>query len=165
MLNAAGSATPQALGTASAGTSVSYSREDHVHAMPSAADVGAIASSQLSTLATLTAGTLTTTQVAALTGDVTSTAGSPATMVVKLQGNSVSNASPSSGQALVWSGSAWAPATVSGGGGGGGANGLTYYFNQGTNPDAPTTGLPAGVKQLGRSGETAQTTDPFCGDR
>ena len=34
MLNAAGSATPQGLGTAAAGTSVAYSREDHVHAFP-----------------------------------------------------------------------------------------------------------------------------------
>lgn len=33
--------TPQPLGTAAAGTSVMYSREDHVHAMPTAADVGA----------------------------------------------------------------------------------------------------------------------------
>ena len=34
-------ATPQDLGTAAAGTSTSYSRGDHVHQMPSAADVGA----------------------------------------------------------------------------------------------------------------------------
>lgn len=34
-------ATPQDLGTAAAGTSTSYSRGDHVHGMPSAADVGA----------------------------------------------------------------------------------------------------------------------------
>jgi hypothetical protein len=36
-----GAATPQALGVAAAGTSGNASREDHVHAMPSAADVGA----------------------------------------------------------------------------------------------------------------------------
>lgn len=35
------SATPQALGTATAGTSANASRDDHVHSMPSASDVGA----------------------------------------------------------------------------------------------------------------------------
>jgi hypothetical protein len=35
------SATPQALGTAAAGSSSDYSRADHVHAKPSASDVGA----------------------------------------------------------------------------------------------------------------------------
>jgi hypothetical protein len=38
-----GSATPLSLGTAAAGTSGNASREDHVHAMPSASDVGAAA--------------------------------------------------------------------------------------------------------------------------
>lgn len=41
----ASSATPQPLGTADAGSSVDYSRADHVHAKPSAADVGAAPSS------------------------------------------------------------------------------------------------------------------------
>lgn len=36
------SATPQALGTATAGSSTDYSRADHVHAMPTASNVGAI---------------------------------------------------------------------------------------------------------------------------
>jgi hypothetical protein len=35
--------TPSALGVASAGTSTAVSRSDHVHAMPSASDVGAAA--------------------------------------------------------------------------------------------------------------------------
>ena len=39
----ASDAIPEALGTAAAGSSTSYSRADHVHAMPTAADVGAIA--------------------------------------------------------------------------------------------------------------------------
>jgi hypothetical protein len=39
----ASSATPSALGTAAAGSSDDFSRADHVHAMPSASDVGAIA--------------------------------------------------------------------------------------------------------------------------
>lgn len=154
MVNAGSNATPAVLGTASAGTSTSYSRADHVHAKPTPADIGAVATSALSGLATLTAGTLTTTQVAALTGDVTSTAGSPVTKVVALQNSSVSTQSPALGQVLQWNGTAWTPATTTGGGGGG-ANGLTYYFNQGTAADAPTTGLPAFVKQLGRSGESA----------
>lgn len=38
----ASSATPQALGTAAAGSSSDYSRADHVHAKPTASDVGAI---------------------------------------------------------------------------------------------------------------------------
>jgi len=41
-LNAGSDSTPAALGTAAAGTSVSYSRADHVHVMPAASDVGAI---------------------------------------------------------------------------------------------------------------------------
>ncbi|EHJ49485.1 cell wall surface anchor family protein [Solidesulfovibrio carbinoliphilus subsp. oakridgensis] len=40
---AAGSATPEALGTAAAGTASGLSHEDHVHAMPTAAQVGALA--------------------------------------------------------------------------------------------------------------------------
>lgn len=38
----ASSSTPQALGTAAAGSSTDYSRADHVHAMPTARNVGAI---------------------------------------------------------------------------------------------------------------------------
>jgi hypothetical protein len=41
-----GSSNPQALGTAAAGVSTSASREDHVHAMPSAANVGAPSTSR-----------------------------------------------------------------------------------------------------------------------
>lgn len=42
VIPAASSATPEALGTASTGSSDSYARGDHVHPMPSAADVGAL---------------------------------------------------------------------------------------------------------------------------
>jgi hypothetical protein len=45
------SATPQPLGTADPGTSPNASRADHVHAMPSASDVGAVPTSR-----TITAG-------------------------------------------------------------------------------------------------------------
>jgi len=158
MLNAGGTATPQPLGTATAGTAASYSHEDHVHALPTPAAIGAMATSERAGLATLTAGALTTSQVAALTGDVISTAGNPATTVTKLQGQGIAATAPTSGQVLTWDGSQWAPAQGTGGGGGGGANGLTYFLNQGTAADAPTSGIPSTPHQLGRSGETAQTT-------
>jgi hypothetical protein len=45
----ASTATPSALGTAAAGTSNDFARADHVHAMPSASDVGAAASTHAST--------------------------------------------------------------------------------------------------------------------
>jgi len=90
-----------------------------------------------------------------ITGDVSG--GLHSTSVDKLKGNAVAATAPTSGQVLTWDGSQWAPA-ASTGGGGGGANGLTYYFNQGTNADAPTTNLPNTPKQLGRSADAAQTT-------
>jgi hypothetical protein len=49
-------ATPQALGAAAAGTGLEVSRGDHVHAMPSAADVGAIGTADLSSSTPSTAG-------------------------------------------------------------------------------------------------------------
>lgn len=200
MLNAGSTSAPAALGTASAGTDLSYSRADHVHAMPSAADVGAISTSQAGSYATtqqisafitsaqaealVTAGIatvtpasigaiptsqlaslanldgtghLTTSQIPALGGDISLAAGAVTAQVVALQGSAVVATPPTSGQVLAWNGSAWAPAAASTGGGGG-ANGLTYYLNQGTAADAPTTGIPGTPHQLGRSGETGQTT-------
>lgn len=157
MLNAGATSAPAALGTAAAGTSESYSRADHVHTMPSAGDVGAIPTSQLSSLASLTDGHLTTSQIPALGGDITLAAGAISASVVALQGSAVAATAPSSGQVLAWDGTQWAPATASTGGGGG-ANGLTYYLNQGTAADAPTTNIPNTPKQLGRTGETGQTS-------
>jgi phosphatidate phosphatase APP1 len=90
-----------------------------------------------------------------ITGDVSG--GLHSTKVEKLQNQNVSATAPTSGQTLVWSGTAWTPATPSGGGGGG-ANGLTYYLNQNTNADAPTTNLPGTPKQLGRSADATQST-------
>jgi hypothetical protein len=49
-----GSATPSALGTPTAGISLLAAREDHVHAMPTAAQVGAAASSHVHILADVT---------------------------------------------------------------------------------------------------------------
>jgi hypothetical protein len=90
-----------------------------------------------------------------ITGDVSG--GLHSTSVDRLKGSAVSSTAPTSGQVLTWDGAQWAPA-ASTGGGGGGANGLTYYFNQGTAADAPTTNIPGTPKQLGRTGETAQTS-------
>jgi hypothetical protein len=90
-----------------------------------------------------------------ITGDVSG--GLHSTSVDKLKGNAVAATAPTNGQTLVWSGTAWTPATPSSGGGGG-ANGLTYYLNQDTNADAPTTNLPGTPKQLGRSADASQTT-------
>ena len=42
----ASSATPQPLGTAAAGSATAWAKGDHVHAMPSASDVGAVPSGQ-----------------------------------------------------------------------------------------------------------------------
>jgi len=75
-------------------------------------------------------------------GDVTGT--TTATTVEKIQGRTVDATAPTSGQALVWSGSAWAPATISpGGGGGGGGGGLTYYMNYSVAGDAPLPSVNA----------------------
>ena len=88
-----------------------------------------------------------------LAGDVSG--GVYSTSVDKLKGNAVSATAPTTGQTLLWNGTAWAPATPSSGGGGG-ANGLTYYLNQSTDADAPVTGIPGTPKQLGRTGQTTQ---------
>ena len=57
MLSAGSTAQPLALGTAAAGTSFTYSREDHVHALPTAEEIGAIPTSQLSALVGATGAT------------------------------------------------------------------------------------------------------------
>lgn len=58
----------------------------------------------------LTSGIISSLRMPGLTGDVLSSSGSVACTVTRLQGRSVSNATPSSGQVLKWSGSTWAPA-------------------------------------------------------
>jgi hypothetical protein len=90
-----------------------------------------------------------------LTGDVSG--GLHSTKVEKLQNQPVSATAPTTGQTLLWTGTAWAPSTPSSGGGGG-ANGLTYYLRQDVDADAPTTNLPGTPKQLGRTGAVAQTS-------
>lgn len=85
-------------------------------------------------------------------GDVTGT--TAASTVAKIQGRAVDATAPTTGQVYAWSGSAWAPATItSGGGGGGSGGGLTYYFNYNIAGDAP---LPAaGGKELSLVYDTA----------
>ena len=81
-----------------------------------------ITASSNSTLTTLSAlslpftqlsGSLASTQMPALTGDVTASAGTVATTVVALQGVSVSSTAPTSGQDLVYNGTAWSPSSLS----------------------------------------------------
>jgi hypothetical protein len=105
-------------------------------------------------------GTGATTAVAALSnlGALSATAAAggdlsgnyPNPTVAKLQGQAVSSAAPGTGQVLTWNGTTWvATAPASGGSGGGG---VLFYFNYGTNPDAPA---PVGAKELGRTAEVA----------
>jgi len=86
------------------------------------ANIGAIATDQQSGFATLTGTTLTTSQMLALTGDVTNVAGNPATTVGKIQGKAVATTAPTSGQFLAWNAtsSQWEPTTsgISGAAGG-----------------------------------------------
>jgi hypothetical protein len=164
MLNAGSSSNPQDLASvASAGVGPDYSFSDHKHKMPSAADVGALALTArgaINGVASLGSdGKLVSTQAYALSGDVTSTAGSVATTVVKLQGNSVSSAAPVDGQVLQWDGSSWVPGAIATGGSGGG--GIFYYFNPGITADNPLTGLPTTPlvpKELGKNAEITQTS-------
>lgn len=87
--------SPSPLGTAAAGSSGAYARGDHVHAMPSAADVGAYA---------LPAGGIPATDLAAAVQ----------TSLGKADNAIAAPASPSDGQFLVYSSaqSAWVAQTV-----------------------------------------------------
>lgn len=164
MLNAGSSSNPQDLASvASAGVGPDYSFADHKHKMPSAADVGALALTArgaVNGVASLGSdGKLVSTEAYALSGDVTSVAGSTATTVVKLQGKSVSSAAPVDGQVLQWDGTSWVPGAMATGGSGGG--GIAYYFNSGTAADNPITGLPTTPlvpKELGKNAEITQNT-------
>ena len=92
-------------------------------------------------VASLTTGKLTTSQIPAFTGDVTSAGGTTATTVAKLQGNAVATTTPVEGQVLQWDGEQWVPGAIPNGGSGGG--GLVYFLDYGsTTGISPTTGLP-----------------------
>lgn len=77
-----------------------------------------------------------------LGGDVS---GNPESLsIIRLQGRSVSATAPNTGQALVWSGSVWAPASVSGGGAGMSSQLGDFAVTQ-TNATALTIGANCGV--------------------
>jgi hypothetical protein len=116
-------------------------------------------------------GTGATTAVAALSnlGALSATAAAggdlsgnyPNPTVAKLQGISVTNATPLDGQVLQYdtATSTWIAGAVPNGGSGGG--GQMFFFNYNTAADAPTTGLPTTptlVKELGRVSDTTGTS-------
>jgi len=129
MLDAGAAVNPQPAGTPAPGTSASFARADHVHAVP----------------------------IVALVGDVTGN--SSGTTVGKLLGRNLSTQTPSSGQALLWSGTAWTPGTVSGGGGGSGG-GQVYYLDQATTSSNQPNGSTT-TKTLSRTNPVAQTLLDF----
>jgi hypothetical protein len=96
----------------------------------------------------ITSGTLSSARLPAFTGDITTTVGSSSATVIKIQNYPISTQTPSIGQMLQWSGTAWVPGTVPTGGSGGG--GVVYYLNYGTAGDAPIAGLSGTAYELGR---------------
>jgi hypothetical protein len=84
---AVGSATPQPLGTAAAGSSANASREDHVHGLPTVGDITAAAAVHTHAAADITSGTLDVARMPShvstlngLTGTLTIAAGSNVTV-------------------------------------------------------------------------------------
>jgi hypothetical protein len=80
------SATPQPLGIAAAGSSGNASRADHVHAMPSAADVGAAAAGHSHPYVQVLNGLTGTVSIAAGAGVTVSTASSSITIAAGASG-------------------------------------------------------------------------------
>jgi hypothetical protein len=91
------SATPQPLGTAAAGTSADFSRADHVHAMPSAADVGAAPTSHTHAAADVTSGTLDIARLPVGTGSTQVAAGNHTHTVADVTGAAASGSITTSG--------------------------------------------------------------------
>lgn len=165
MLDAGSTSAPQNLGaTASAGTGPDFSFADHVHARPSAADVGAIATTAKAAangVASLDGNArLNGVQMPAISGDITINAGETTAAVNKVKGISVSTPTVTGtiaqydGTNIVWGS---APAGGSGGGG------IVMFFNNGATGDAPLTNLPAltggqTYKEFRRAAETGESS-------
>lgn len=165
MLNAGSSSNPQDLASvASAGVGPDYSFADHKHKMPSASDVGAIATTTKGAadgVASLDSNTrLVSTQMPAITGDISIQAGTTTANVDKIKGKSV--ATPTvNGSVAQYDGANIVWGSIPAGGSGGG--GVVMFFNNGTTAEAPLTGLPTlfngtTYKELRRVAETNQTT-------
>ena len=131
------SATPQPLGTASAGSSVDASRADHIHLMPSAADVGAAPAGHAHQYVQVLNGLTGTISIAGGAGVTVSTASSSIT--ISAAGSYVLPEATASilGGIKVGSGLAIASGVLSatGGGGGGGSDSRWDLFL----PPAPTS--------------------------
>ena len=80
------------------------------------ANIGAIATTQLSTLAKLDGGGhLQTSQIPAISGDVIINAGETTAVVAALRGKQVDPTTPTANQLLVFNGTQWTPTTITAG--------------------------------------------------
>lgn len=113
---------PSPLGTAAIGTSEDYARADHVHAMPSASDVGAYVKPSGGIPATDLATAVQTALTQAGTAVQTETdptvpswakASTKPTYTASEVGAIPAPSSPATGAFLVWNGSAWVAQTLS----------------------------------------------------
>lgn len=118
----ASSSTPSPLGTAAAGTSTAYARADHVHAKPTASDIGAYTKPSGGIPASDLASAVQTALTQAGTAVQTETdptvpswakASTKPTYTASEVGAIASPSSPATGAFLVWNGTAWVAQTLS----------------------------------------------------
>lgn len=102
---------PLALGSPLVGQVIEWNGTDLVFATPSAGGVTSVTAADASLTISPTTGAVLASR-AALTGDVTAPAGSNTTTLAAIDGNPVTAPTPSSGQGLLWNGSAWVPTAV-----------------------------------------------------